>query len=160
MVVMNRNQFNMQLSFIMKYAHQLYRESDVKSFSEALCLSWAITRSNLYRKHTKVRGISYHQKKLKELLCLESCKYRIEDVREPSNPYDPNAIAVVANAFVGEHTYNLKLGYLSKSIAEVANKLLKVGGVIHILHSHVTGQEYPKGKLGLNLTYVISTKHR
>ncbi|MBI9011238.1 MAG: HIRAN domain-containing protein [Clostridiales bacterium] len=157
---MNRNQFNMQLSFIMKYAHKLYRESDVKSFSEALCLSWAIMRSKVYRKHTKVRGISYHQKTLKELLCLESYEYKIEAVREPSNPYDPNAIAVVANAFVGEQTYNLKLGYLSKSIAEVANQLIKVGGVVHILHSHVTGQEYSRGNLGLNLTYVISTIHR
>lgn len=144
----------------MKYAHKLYRESDVKSFSEALSLSWAITRSKVYRKHTKVRGISYHQNTLRELLYLESCKYRIEAVREPFNPYDPNAVAVVAKTYDDERTRNLKLGYLSKTIAEVANELLKEGGVIHILQSHITGQEYLRGKLGLNLTYVISTTHR
>lgn len=144
----------------MKYAHKLYRESDVKSFSEALCLSWAIMRSEVHRKHTKVRGISYHQNTLNELLHHKLCQYRVEAVREHSNPYDPNAIVVMAKASIGQETYTLKLGYLSKNVAEAVSKLLNLGAVIHIIQSNITGHKRPGGKLGLNLTYVISTTPR
>lgn len=157
---MNRKQFNKQLSFIMSYAHKLYRESNVTSLSESLRLSWAIMRSNLYRRHTKIRGVSYHQNIVKSLLSLDVKDYQLDVVREYSNKYDPNAVAIVVNISVGEKCYKFKLGYLSKNIAAYISEILGEGGALHILHSCITGRDRPRCKLGVNLTYVISTTHR
>lgn len=157
---MNRKQFNVQLRFIMRYAHKLYRESNLESFSESLRLSWAITRSQIYLKHTKVRGISYHQDVVRKLLGMNADDYRIDVVRETSNSYDPNAVAVVVNTQIHEMSqFKLKLGYLSKSIAAYANQIFKEGGKLYVLCFEITGKERSRGMLGINLTYAISTTH-
>ncbi|MCK8061339.1 MULTISPECIES: HIRAN domain-containing protein [unclassified Fusibacter] len=156
---MNRKQFNVQLRFIMRYAHKIYRESSLESFSESLQLSWAITRCQVYLKHTKVRGISYHQDVVRKLLGMNADDYRIDVVSETSNPYDPNAIAVVAKVKSEDNIKQLKLGYLSRAIATVASAAMDGAGALRILHSDVTGLNRPRSNLGLNLSYVVINEH-
>lgn len=151
---LTRKQLNHQLSWIMKYAHKLYREG-IKTFSEALKLSWAILRSRLYRKHTKVAGISYHQAAMKSLLKLSNDAYNIRVISEISNRYDPKALAVVADIRLKDKQYKLKLGYLSKGIVALITQTSNEIDSIKIINSCITGQKHAKGMLGLNLTYVI-----
>lgn len=104
---MNRKQFNNQLSHIMSYAHKLYREG-ISTFSEALRLSWAIIRSRVFRRHTRIYGTSYHQSALKALSnMVEPCSYRLSVKEEPKNQYEPNALSIYADVSINNKRYNL-----------------------------------------------------
>lgn len=139
----------------MRYAHKLYR-GGISTFGEALRLSWAITRSQIFRQHTRIRGTSFHQGALEVLSSIRSPNsFKLTVHEEPNNQYDPNALSIYAEVSINNKRYNLKLGYLSKNIAAKAKQFLIKGSRIQILDSCVTGTGRINGYLGINLTYVI-----
>ncbi len=151
---MKREELNKQLRFIMRYAHKIFKDG-TRDWSNALKLSWAITRCKLRTMKTKVRGISHHQTAVESLKHLNRSQYNINIVKEHSNPYDQNALAVVAIVEVCNRMYRLKLGYLSKNIAKSINRLFGNTAVVKVLHSCITGQGRSNGKLGMNITYAV-----
>ena len=116
----------------------------------------------MFRRHTRIRGTSYHQSALKALSNnVDPYSYRLSVKEEAKNQYDPNALSVIAEVCINNRLYNLKLGYLSKNIAESAKQFLSKGKVIQIIESCVTGKGRTHGYLGINLTYIfINSAHR
>jgi len=91
--------FRNQLKWIMKYAWRLFNNG-IRPFSEALRYSWKIVRSQLYLKHTKLRGVSHYQANIKCLLSLPQDSYKIMIIQEICKYNQEISLKAVAFVFV------------------------------------------------------------
>jgi len=64
-----------------------------------------------------VVGVTQDNREINFLLLGDQLDFRIFVEREPENPYDPNAIRVMASATVDDEHLTEQLGYLSKETA-------------------------------------------
>ncbi len=67
--------------------------------------------------------------------------------REPTNPYDRNAIMVVR--LTGE-----QIGYIDRfTAARIAYRLDRLGGSVNGAVTRISGMSYPRGSLGVQIRF-------
>jgi hypothetical protein len=97
---------------------------------------------------TKLKGVSFGdtQENIKKFGCSDIGSYAL--VREPENPYDPNAVSVRLG--------NIHMGYLPKSISQKLAPLMDNGR--RFLAEFVSLNEFPPHEtIGLTVRVVETT---
>ncbi|KUK71571.1 MAG: hypothetical protein XD91_1826 [Clostridiales bacterium 38_11] len=112
-------------SFVLKRAWRLFKKQGAKymyTFSACLKLAWRIVRGYAQLSFSKVRGVSFKNSDStsRQSIINSLLKYSLEEIclyfeREPDNPFDPNAIKVMAMV-AGKGS--AQLGYVAKELAE------------------------------------------
>ena len=135
----------MALAASLSKAHGLDRGAALKR-------AWAMTRQERF--YAKVRGVSVGRRQLAiaRLARYDAGEIRVWLVREPGNPADTNAVAVVAEV-IGRGA--AKLGYLSREVAAVvAPALDRLGGRLRASLEGITGGA---GRLhGVNISFTLA----
>lgn len=146
-------------SSVFKEAWRLYKKG-VKwfySFSTCLRLAWRSVRNICEFKYSKVKGVSFsndngvsRQTVIKALTKYSYSQTSLYLEREFNNPYDNNAIRIIAKV---ANKGSAQIGYLSKEIAaEVAPKL-DIGYSSVVVLERITG--FNSGNLGVNFKYAL-----
>lgn len=96
---------------------------------------------------SKIRGVTWdgRQELIKNLVCGES----LGAVREPSNAYDKNAVAI--------YSVDGQIGYLSKDLAKTISPILERKADVRITVSEVTGQD--KEIQGVNIKIQVEKEY-
>ncbi|AEG14644.1 HIRAN domain-containing protein [Desulfofundulus kuznetsovii DSM 6115] len=142
----------MRKSAIMTLAHGL-RKAHGLDKEAALKRAWAMSRQERY--FTKVRGVSHGKRQLAivRLAQYNASEIRIWLVREPGNPADRNAVAVVAEV-IGKGC--AKLGYLAAGHAAVVAPVLdRLGGKLRGNLEAITGGN--GRRYGVNISFTLAT---
>lgn len=119
---------------LMQMANRLFSKGF--SRSSALATAWRIVKSR--KLQTKVAGVTFEgrQNILALLATYPVNLIRVELYREPQNPYDKNAVAVVATV---SGRFKAKLGYLPASVASVVSAVLDKGLAVHAEQLRIVG---------------------
>ena len=91
--------------------------------------------------HSKLMGSTFRGGAKEVILTLEK-DMALELVREPNNPYDPNAIKIMKG---------IQIGYVKKELAVTLAPLMDVGRDVTCVVSEVTGLD--KKNQGVNLYF-------
>lgn len=126
--------------YVMTEAWRLYKQYTAFTlcWRTTLKLSWGKVKGILRFIHTKVRGASFgnRQELLRRLSLYPSKDISLTLQREPDNPADPNAVAVIAHV---RNKGSGGIGYLSRELAAAVTSVINNGAVpVAIIHG-VTG---------------------
>jgi hypothetical protein len=139
-------------------AHKFYRDHGAKwqySFTALLKLSWQIQKSLCSLKYSKARGTTFLDRQfvLRILSFAERQYVSLFFKRNFNNPFDDNAIKIVANlANKGSHS----IGYVSKELASIIAPVIDSGAVPIVFLEEITGSECTN--FGANFSYALLKK--
>lgn len=138
---------------VMRRAWIMFRNS-MLTWRTCLRITWRTVRFRGDFVYTKVRGTTYgdRQDTLRKLALFESKNVGLRLIRQPENPYDHNAILVVASIQGFEEK---DVGYLSKEISNWLGPYMDQGRNVVALFSEITGIKRREGYLGMNLKFVL-----
>jgi hypothetical protein len=126
--------------YVMTEAWRLYKQYTAFTlcWRTTLKLSWGKAKGILRFVHTKVRGASFgnRQELLRRLSLYPSTYIYITLQREPDNPADPNAVAVIAHV---RNKGSGGIGYLSRELAAAVAPVIANGAVPVVIFDGVTG---------------------
>ena len=138
---------------VMKSTWSMFRRC-LLSFSTCLRICWKIVRFLTPVHHTKARGTSFgnRQKVLSRLSLYNASDIVLSFLREPSNAYDSNAVAILASV---QGKGSVIAGYLSRELAAEIAPFLDSGGSAVVLFNTITGFELNGNYLGLNFSFIL-----
>lgn len=124
------------------------------SWRTCLRITWKTVRFKADFIYTKVRGTTFgdRQDTLRKLSLFEPKNIELKLLRQADNPYDHNAVLVVASI---QGVEEKDVGYLSKEISSWLSPIMDQGGGVVVLFSEVTGVKREEGFLGMNLKFVL-----
>ena len=124
------------------------------SWRTCLRITWKTVRFKSDFIYTKVRGTTFgdRQDTLRKLALFESKNVGLRLIRQPENPYDHNAIVVVASI---QGVEERDVGYISKEISTWLSPIMDQGGGVVAFFSEVTGVKREEGFLGMNLRFIL-----
>lgn len=124
------------------------------SWRTCLRMSWRTIRFIAPIRFTKLRGVTFgnRQEILQRLSGYRTSDIRLTFQREPDNPYDLNAILVVATV---RNKGMVGVGYLSREISSWLTPLFDSGKEVVVMLDCITGVNREGGFLGMNLEYVL-----
>ncbi len=124
------------------------------SWRTCLRITWKTVRFKADFRYTKVRGTTFgdRQDTLRKLSFFESKNIGLRLLRKSNNPYDPNAILVLASV---QGIDERDCGYLSKEISAWMSPHMDQGREAIALFSEVTGVNRQDGYLGMNIKFVL-----
>jgi hypothetical protein len=147
-------------SYVFKRAWKLFKKQGAKymyTFATCLKLAWRIVRGYAHLSFSKVRGVSFKNSdgKSRQSVIAALRKYSPEQIslyfeREPDNPYDPNAIKVMAKV-AGKGS--AQIGYVAKELAEYISVELDLNRKAVVILEDITG--VPSRMLGVNFRYIL-----
>lgn len=149
------------LRHVMLESWRLYRRglSICHSWSSCLKLAWAKVRGRVRMLSTRVYGSSFtndngisRQTILARLARVPRFVVGLELVREPGNPYDPNAVKVMAKVKGAEGSFTL--GYLKKELAARTAPLMDAGAEAVARFDGITGG-YGGRCFGCSFSYAL-----
>jgi hypothetical protein len=104
-----------------------------------------------------VKGVTFkndngtkRQSILRALMKYQSNQVSLHLQRELDNPYDTNAIKIIASV---DYKGSAQVGYVSKEIAEEMARLIDLGRIVIVFFEGITGEE--PSYLGLNYSYIL-----
>ncbi|MEL7566419.1 MAG: HIRAN domain-containing protein [Dehalobacterium sp.] len=136
-------------------AWKYFKRSKISSFSFALKLAWRAVRSMVRFHYSKVKGVSMGNR---QALLKRLARYAPQDVflsflREPDNPFDPNAIQVVAEV---RNKGQAAIGYVAKELAAIIAPILDSGNKeAVVLFNGIHSTTGINSFLGCNFCYAI-----
>lgn len=115
----------------------------------AMVKAWLLCKMPLVQ--TKVAGVTQgrRQEALEHLARYPAAQISVRLQREPGNPADRNAVAVVA-AVAGKGAYIM--GYLPRFVAAFIAPLLDIGEEVQCQYKAVTGGFHPLASRGMLIT--------
>lgn len=124
------------------------------SWRTCLRVCWRTVRFIAPLRFSKLRGVTFgnFQEILRRLSGYRASDIRLTFQREPDNPYDPNAILVVATV---RNKGMAGVGYLSREISSWLAPQLDSGREVVVMLDCITGVKREGGFLGMNLEYVL-----
>jgi hypothetical protein len=147
-------------SYVFKRAWKLFKKQGAKymyTFATCLKLAWRIVRGYAQLSFSKVRGVSFKNSdgKRRQSVIAALRKYSSEEIslffeREPDNPYDPNAVKVMARV-AGKGS--AQIGYVAKELAEDLSVELDLKRKAVVILEGITG--VPSRMLGVNFRYIL-----
>lgn len=141
--------------FVMVEAWRIKKRTQLFSYSFGTCLklAWKVIKGLSRRLHTKVVGVTFEgrQKVLGRLLHYHPDQVIIHLNRDPHNPYDPCAIAVVAEVI---NKGSAPLGYLNSQLAATLAPYMDDGGQLIVYDFDITGGEAKN--FGCNISYLMA----
>ena len=138
---------------VFRKAWILKRKTTVSSLAMALIIAWKVIKSETKTYYGKVKGVTY---KNRQKILMRLARYSAEEVilnfvREPHNPFDYNAIRIIAEVRgKGKAT----IGYVSKETAANLAPRIDKGEKVIGLFEGVTGINR-KRNLGCNYCYIL-----
>lgn len=127
-------QWRITLSNVMKIGNHIWKESRNRSL--AMLKAWALVKMPLIE--TNVAGVTFgnRQRALEHLRRYPNEEITLTLLREPYNPYDANAIAVIASV---EGKGGYQIGYVPKHLAKLIAPIMDAGRTIEAFFQDVTG---------------------
>jgi hypothetical protein len=126
--------------YVMTEAWRLYKQYTAFTlcWRTTLKLSWGKVKGIMRFVHTKVRGASFGNRQglLRRLTLYPSKDISITLQREPDNPADPNAVAVIAHV---RNKGSGGIGYLSRELAAAVAPAIDNRAVPVVIFDGVTG---------------------
>jgi single-stranded-DNA-specific exonuclease len=102
-----------------------------------------ITRST----ETRVVGVTFENRQAVVALLTEG--ERVSLIRDPDNPFDPNAVKVV-------RWDQKQIGFLDRELAKImAPRMDRYGGTFKATVSRITGGYYPGSSLGVVVKFYL-----
>lgn len=141
------------LSNVMKKAWSIYRSNKENiTFSYCLKTAWNIVKGIIYSSYSKVRGVTFENRQIliKRLLKYNHKCISLSLQPEPTNLFDPEAIKVIATV---KGKGSATIGYVSKDLNYIFNKIIKEGKRILLELENITGTNTTV--LGVNYSYII-----
>lgn len=156
---MSRSESNRRLtaSKVMKEAHKLYKRRAMFHFSFSLCLRycWASIRGLCKLYYSRIKGVSFNNINgtSRQDILYALTKYHKEDislylVKEPANPFDPNAMKIMVMV---SNKGTAQVGYLAKEIAAKISISLDCGKELIVIYETITGGG--SFNYGMNFSY-------
>ncbi len=138
---------------VMRSAWVMFRRCMI-SWRTCLRITWRTVRFRAFIRYTKVRGTTFGNRQaiIRKLSSFPSADIELILLREPDNPYDSNAVIVVA---VVRNMGMSEVGYLSCEISSWISPYIDSGGEVVAMISEVTGIDRNGAFLGMNLKYVL-----
>jgi hypothetical protein len=138
---------------VMRKAWKTYRRC-LLSWATCLKICWSTVRFLSSVNYSKVVGVSFENR---QQIIKRLSLYPISDIylrleREANNPYDPNAILVIAKVkYKGE----APIGYISKELALILAPLIDSGHITLTVLECITGLNRSGCSLGVNFSYLV-----
>ncbi len=147
-------------SYVFKRAWKLFKKQGAKymyTFATCLKLAWRIVRGYARLNFSKVRGVSFKNIDgiSRQSVIAALSKYATEEIslyfeREPDNPYDPNAIKIMAKV-AGKGS--AQIGYVAKELAEDLAVEMDLNRKVVVILEEITGRS--SRMLGVNYRYIL-----
>lgn len=124
------------------------------SWRTCLRITWKTVRFKADFIYTKVRGTTFGDRQdiLRKLSLFEPKNIDLRLLRQADNPYDHNAILVVASV---QGVEERDVGYLSKEISTWLGPFMDQARNVVALFSEITGTKRKEGYLGMNLRFIV-----
>ena len=141
-------------SFVTKEAWRIRKSSCDITMQEAFWIAWGRVKCRLKVLKSRITGVSYGfgQDVLRDIKDLQREQIKLAFYPEPQNPYDRNAMAVIA-IINGNRT--AKIGYVPRHTAYQINESIDRGKRVLAWFDGVVGQHIPNGMLGCRFNYVV-----
>lgn len=141
-------------SYITNEAWKLRKSSCEITMSDAFMIAWKRYKCQLQVFKSRVAGVSYGfgQEVLNEMKDLHREQVKLAFYQEPQNPYDRNAVAVIA---IINECRTAKIGYVPKHTVKQINESIENGRRILAWYDSVSGQHITNGMLGCKFNYVV-----